>query len=560
MLWILATIAASATAGPALPGLDFLYSDQVAIGHDGEPQVAVGLATGETTVTIAAESVLYLDYFVDGQLRVTALAPQSTLQLQLEAARPAAFAHGVDVGLAPREAAIQAATLRRWQERGFDRLAIAQEGALIGLGGRVVDNRQQRLVIAADGREQAHVLAREVAARFAVATAVSTRMVEPPSGSITLLTEQATLPPATSYVRLRSDGPITVQQLEFARGYPWHGREDRAFAGDIYVVVDRDGTLAVVNVVGAEELLQGVVPSEMFASAPSEALKAQAIAARNHLITRLGRRHHGEPFHLCAEQHCQVYTGLSRRTPQTDAAVDATRGLVLFHHGALVHAVYASSCGGHTEDNDVAWREARDPALRGRPDSDTAPTGTAFDGLVRTVPKTYCNSHRLARAEKFRWQRRIENDDLRQLETRYPRLGRLHGVELGNRGPGGKLTSITLVGDRGRVDVAPELGIRQALGGLFSAGFVIDEERDSRDQLTALVVTGAGWGHGVGMCQMGAIGRAEAGHDFRRILGHYYNGAQTAALYGLSRTEPLQYRAAHDTAPDGWHRRWDGVR
>jgi SpoIID/LytB domain protein len=309
------------------------------------------------------------------------------------------------------------------------------------------------------------------------------------------------------------------------------------------VVIDPDGKLAAVNVLGAESVLAGVVPSEMFANAPPEALKAQAVAARNHLLSMLGRRHHADPFHLCSEQHCQVYGGLSREDPRTSTAVRDTWGQVLFLGKTLVQAVYSSTCGGHTEDNDAAWGDSADPALRGIPDFETHEhpelalyTGALDDALmkhwVNTVPESYCAKASSLRPQKLRWTRTFETAALQErLSRAYPSVGKLQDVRVLERGNGGRVISLELKGDSGRTTVLRELPIRKLFDNLNSGAFVIDQERDSTGSLLRLTFKGGGWGHGVGMCQQGAIGRAEAGHAYARILGHYFSGATTKQLY-----------------------------
>src|SRR5262249_17472547 len=133
--------------------------------------------------------------------------------------------------------------------------------------------------------------------------------------------------------------------------------------------------------------LQGLVPAEMYASAPEEALKAQTVAARAELIAKIGTRHLGDPYLVCSSQHCQVYAGAGREHPRTSAAIAATRGEVLFSEttGDLVDTVYSSSCGGFTESNENVWDDmAADPSLRGRPDTAgaAAQTFARFGGAV----------------------------------------------------------------------------------------------------------------------------------------------------------------------------------
>jgi SpoIID/LytB domain protein len=300
-----------------------------------------------------------------------------------------------------------------------------------------------------------------------------------------------------------------------------------------------------VNVLGAESVLTGVVPAEMFASAPLEALKSQAVAARNQLFAKLGRRHHDDPFHLCSEQHCQVYAGLMKRDPRATAAVEATRGEVLFRDGKVVDTVYSSTCGGHTEDNDVVWGNAPDPALRGRPDFDIG-AGSILGRFARGIrdgdllfwlgvrDATYCARATQARSDRFRWERSFDGADVQRLvASAYPTVGPVRDIEVRGRGPGGRVTAVNLVGDEGSATVSFELPVRKLFDNLSSGAFALDVVHDAQGHVARATFRGAGWGHGVGLCQMGAIGRAEAGQAYDRILGHYYSGAEPLQVYGL---------------------------
>src|SRR5207248_880204 len=159
---------------------------------------------------------------------------------------------------------------------------------------------------------------------------------------------------------LRTDSGLTVEQVEYGMGYSFHGYEDRTYPERLFATVDGSGSLALVAAVGMERLVRGVVPSEIFARAHAEALKAQAVTARGEVLAKIGARHLGDPYLLCAEQHCQVYKGIAAEDPGTDAAVDATRGEALFASAEggsrLVDSVYSAVCGGFTEDNDAVWR------------------------------------------------------------------------------------------------------------------------------------------------------------------------------------------------------------
>jgi SpoIID/LytB domain protein len=302
-----------------------------------------------------------------------------------------------------------------------------------------------------------------------------------------------------------------------------------AYFGKVYVTLDHNGSLAVVNALPEDRFLAGLLPAEIFPNAPDEALKAQAVAARGELLSKIGTRHLGDPFRLCSQTHCQVYLGAGHETPRTTAAVAATRGEVLFTADGkdLADTVYSANCGGHTEHNENAWPDMPAlAALRGHRDA-PAPVAGKSDGYAAGVnaenvarfidqpPAAYCGQAHLGAGERFRWTVKRTAAELDKLLGRY-RLGEIRAIEVPQRGVSGRALAVRVVGSARSETIRGELRIRQAFGGLRSSLFVV-EVKDGQ-----AVFRGAGFGHGVGMCQTGAVGMAEAGRSYQQILRHYY--------------------------------------
>jgi SpoIID/LytB domain protein len=269
----------------------------------------------------------------------------------------------------------------------------------------------------------------------------------------------------------------------------------------------------------------------MYPDAPAAALEAQAIAARTELLQKIGRRNLTDPFLLCSTQQCQVYAGAGKEDPRTTRAVEKTRGLVLLRDGGgLVDIRYSASCGGHTEDNDAIWGGDPDPSLRGRADTPKAEatrvTEDNLDAFLSTDPHdSWCGRVEHARS-KVRWTEKLSLDDLSaRVATEYPEIGRVKALAAKQRGVSGRIEILTITGDKGMIDVTGDLHIRRLLGGLKSTLFAIHKDG------SAIVLRGAGFGHGVGMCQLGAIGMAEAGKLHDAILAHYYRGTHLHKLY-----------------------------
>ena len=263
------------------------------------------------------------------------------------------------------------------------------------------------------------------------------------------------------------------------------------------------------------------------------------MTARGEVLAKIGARHLGDPYLLCAEQHCQVYKGIAAEESGTDAAVDATRGEALFADRAgrsrLVDSVYSAVCGGYTEDNDAVWGGPADPSLRGRPDFDPAAEGMAAfregigDALVSRfvhldpVP-SYCAESGFARPDKVRWRRTFTQQEIDAICVPFG-VGPVTALAVEGRGVSGRARALRIAGGRSTARVYGELPIRRLFRNLNSGMFVI--ERSGSDWVFA----GGGWGHGSGMCQTGAIGRAQKGATYREILGWYYSGASPVRIY-----------------------------
>jgi SpoIID/LytB domain protein len=250
----------------------------------------------------------------------------------------------------------------------------------------------------------------------------------------------------------------------------------------------------------------------------------------------VGLKHLGDPYLLCTEQHCAVYKGVGGEAAATSAAVDATRGEGAFDaSGRLVDSVYSAICGGHTEDNEVVWGGVANPSLRGRPDllpgtdAGVSP-GASLTGFLRSDAAFACRVSSFAQPGRFRWERRFSAREVdEKLAT--AGVGRVMAMNVTERGVSGRARLLQVSGEQGATTLRGELTIRRTFGMLNSALFELGVERDARGRPVAWVFTGGGWGHGVGLCQTGAIGRAEAGQSYRQILEHYFNGAVVAPIY-----------------------------
>ena len=292
----------------------------------------------------------------------------------------------------------------------------------------------------------------------------------------------------------------------------WNGRRYR---GTLDFVSDGAGT-AVVNRVDLEDYLRGVLPGEIGSRDPRDraALQAQAVAARSYAAARMGERR--TTFDVTATVSDQVYGGMSVEQQETDDAVRATRGLVLTWGDRIITAPYHSNGGPMTAAPDeVFWKRGSEPWLR--PVDDRSPDGGC-----------YCDVSAMRG-----WERRFTTDELRRLLAQYGRdagvtlTGDVRGLRVVSRGPSGRVTALEIETSAGRATLRGN-DIRFVLrtdGGILpSTNFALETMGD------VAMLHGVGNGHGVGMSQWGAIGRARAGQDARSILAAYYPGTRLSPL------------------------------
>jgi SpoIID/LytB domain protein len=360
-------------------------------------------------------------------------------------------------------------------------------------------------------------------------TFIRAETVAPGQGSLTVsdaagkAVAQCPLP-----LRLESVQPLEMDGVE--NGF-WQNRSTAGrFSGAIDLRIGADGLLEVVEQIALENYLAGVLPAEMPVDWPMEALQAQAVAARSEVLASLAGKHGLEGFDFCATEHCRAYVGHGGRAPRTDAALVATAGQALLCGGKFVPAVFSATCGGWTEHNENVWSAPPDAALRGRPDMASASGASRSpmadpEGWVQRPPEAFC----AADDRYFRWERRMTQRELSEAVNKRYSVGTVQTVECGERGVSGRLKWVRVVGSTGSERISKELPIRFGFGGLPSAMFIIQKQM-GKDGAPVFVFSGAGRGHGVGLCQYGARGMALAGYDHTAILHHYYPGAEVETL------------------------------
>jgi SpoIID/LytB domain protein len=327
-------------------------------------------------------------------------------------------------------------------------------------------------------------------------------------------------------VRLVSDKPIKV----------WKPSPDTWETHDApVVIVPARGSFSVTREIPLEEYLRNVVAAEMPDTFHPQALLAQAVIARTYTLIKLGR-HAEEGADLCATIHCQAYGG--KRTHATDQAIGNTRGLVLMAGGKLAEPYYSSTCGGVTGDAGLLWGpEYSHPYLMGVPDmpAKSAPAKLTVDNIL-DAKDAYCRESKASR-----WTRQFTAAEVNALVAKNlplvtndpdARIRTVVNIDIEQRTPNGRVASLRVEGDGVSVLVFGDQ-VRWLFGtgkpgtdGLWSALFELTVARNAAGAITGYTFRGAGRGHGIGLCQWGANGRAKAGQTFRQILHAYYPGTR----------------------------------
>jgi len=495
------------------------------------PRLRIGIVQNEQEISIRSKNPITIE---SGDHPL--LIPKTTeLTLKMSDSIPAISLYRVCVASflwRDGETALEAA--RAWKREGYD-AELLRRGVKLRIGRRLVDNRIHTLSIGAYAARADAVNERERVSDAGQDAWIEEALTRPARGTIAVHDRTGTClgyRPAPLYAR--ADSPITIKNVNF--GFWSERREDRTYGGVLEIGVGKDGTLQVVELVDMETYLMGVVPSEMPASWPQAALKVQAVAARTETLAKIGTRHIADGFDLCAIVHCQAYGGMTRWAPATTEVVQATRGEVLMNGPRPVDAVYSLNCGGHTEHVENVWSLLAEPALRGKLDvlghNERLPSPIGHRQIVRwvtTKPNVACSEP--SSPNNFRWKRQYAADELNKMVSAKMDIGRVTDIVPLDRGVSGRLKSLKVIGTGGERIVRKELAIRSLFGGLYSAAFVVDIQRDRSGNPVTFTFIGAGRGHGVGMCQDGARGLAVRGVPYRKILEHYYTGARIVKLY-----------------------------
>ena len=351
------------------------------------------------------------------------------------------------------------------------------------------------------------------------------------------------------------DASFTMQDVVIGKDYHWERREAQTFRGALRLVVD-EGNIVCINEIDIEDYLVSVISSEMSATCSNEFLKASAVISRSWLLAQMEKRHqlgtgshdfftftktdtelirwHDREDHtifdVCADDHCQRYQGITRASrPEVEAAVRATCGQVLTYDGEICDARFSKCCGGRTEEFEACWEDKHHPYLESIED----PFCDTHDPeILREV----LNDYDQETTDFHDWTETIEQADAQRFIENQLKLTFGHIMDLVpvQRGKSGRIVRLKIIGSERTMTIGKELEIRSALSEshLKSSNFEVERQDIDADGVPArFVLHGNGWGHGVGMCQIGAAVMGHKGYTYEQILTHYYKGAEITKRY-----------------------------
>lgn len=382
-----------------------------------------------------------------------------------------------------------------------------------------------------------------------------------------------------TFTPLDEDSSFSLYDVTIGINFHWERQETQSFIGTLKLVV-YEGKITAINILPAEDYLTSVISSEMNATSSLEFLKAHAVVSRSWLLAQIEKRKAMSKkqgdffsfvktdteyirwydredhtiFDVCADDHCQRYQGITKATNQSVAeAVKATRGQVMMYKNSICDARFSKCCGGITEEFDTCWENKKYPYLTAVRDdkNDIAMPDLTIeeeaDKWIRSTPDGFCNTHDKHILSQilnnydqettnfYRWKVRYTQEELAELirtntKCDYGQIIDLIPVE---RGKSGRISKLKIVGTLKTLIIGKELEIRRTLSDthLFSSAFVVDKGPQQDDVPAWFELTGAGWGHGVGLCQIGAAVMGEKGYNYNDILLHYYKDADIRKLY-----------------------------
>ena len=327
------------------------------------------------------------------------------------------------------------------------------------------------------------------------------------------------------------ENTFVLKRVRIGIGFHWDRHEDQEFQGTLTIRNNPDGTQTAINTLDLEDYLCSVISSEMNADSPMELLKAHAVISRSWAIRAIDNYHtpaSNHPFfHVCADDHCQRYEGIRRMNQRAVEAVRATEGQVLLYGDEICDCRYHKCCGGRTEIWRTCWEDIDVPYIRSVECQYCNPSYIEKSLLHHTsLLHTCLNDYDRETTDFHDWKVTYTAEELAQI------IRAKSGIDFGeiidlvplHCGPSGRIDSLRIVGTRHTEVIGKELKIRLWLSRtcLYSSWFEVKKTLNSQLSIVNYQLVGHGWGHGAGLCQIGAAVMAAEGHSYQDILAHYY--------------------------------------
>ena len=379
-----------------------------------------------------------------------------------------------------------------------------------------------------------------------------------------------------------ADASFSLSDVTIGVNFHWERKETQTFLGTLRFVVESDKIVAI-NELPVEKYLESVISSEMSATSSLELLKAHAVISRSWLLAQMKKRREVAEsgnnffsftkkedtlirwydredhtlFDVCADDHCQRYQGITKETsPHVAEAIRQTKGQILMDGEEICDARFSKCCGGITEEFQYCWEDTpktyltavRDIALGVEHTQPNLTNEEEAEKWIRFNPPAFCNTqdkkilsevlndYDQETVNFYRWKETLSQEKLQQLiaDKLKMDLGAILDMKAVERGKSGRISKLQIIGTEKTFTIGKELEIRRTLSDshLLSSAFVVDKyDKDEQGVPQRFELIGAGWGHGVGLCQIGAAVMGEQGYHYDAILLHYYQGAEIKKLY-----------------------------
>ena len=372
---------------------------------------------------------------------------------------------------------------------------------------------------------------------------------------------------------------FTLHNVTIGINFHWERNEDQSFKGSLKLIIEND-KITAINIISIEDYLLSVISSEMSATSSMELLKAHAVISRSWMLAQIEKnrlilkeqkkyssiykfqneiikwydREDHENFDVCADDHCQRYQGITKSsTKEVEEAIKATWGEVLMYDNEICDARFSKCCGGMVEVFENVWEPVNHPYLQKLPDYESNPENYNLalenennaEKWILGTPEAFCNTSNKKVLSQvlndydqetndfYRWKVEYTQQELNEL------VKKRTGIDFGTitdlipveRGASGRLIKLKIAGSKKTLTIGKELEIRKTLSEshLYSSAFVV--EKNIKENSTKFILIGAGWGHGVGLCQIGAAMMSENGYSYKEILKHYYKKIKLERRY-----------------------------